>query len=37
LLLTAFAQGKTVTFYGTGLCSEQQGVESLSMIQAPSS
>jgi hypothetical protein len=37
LLLTAFAQGKPVTLYGTGLCSEQPGLESLSMVQVPSS
>jgi hypothetical protein len=35
LLLTAAAEGKSVTLYGTGLCSEQAGVESLSMIQVP--
>jgi hypothetical protein len=33
MLLTAYARGSTVTLYGTGLCSEQAGVESLSMIK----
>ena len=37
LLLTAFAEGKPVTLYGTGSCSEQAGVESLSLAQIPAS
>jgi hypothetical protein len=35
LLLTAVAEGKPVTLYGTDLCSEHAGVESLSLIQLP--